>query len=127
MIQAGHITEFSQIFDHIPRSVVANDLGTNYNRLARLITHTEQFTLEELVTLSQFFEIDSKIMVDLAFNQLIRKKGRRRVCAALLHRNKQRYRHSFVVMLHIQFCADGGSPFPQGSHYQSAQRQIVLW
>jgi hypothetical protein len=78
LIEAGHITEFSQIFDHIPRSVVANDLGTNYNRLARLIMHTEHFTLDELLTLSNFFEVDSKTMVDLAFNQLIRKRVKRK-------------------------------------------------
>ena len=78
LIEAGHITEFSHIFDHIPRSVVANDLGTNYNRLARLIMHTEHFTLEELVTLSNFFDVDSKTMVDLAFNQLIRKRVKRK-------------------------------------------------
>mgnify|MGYP003576361465 FL=1 len=78
LIEAGHITEFSHIFDHIPRSVVANDLGTNYNRLARLITHTEHFTLEELVTLSNFFDVDSKTMVDLAFHQLIRKRVKRK-------------------------------------------------
>ncbi len=78
LIEAGHITEFSHIFDHIPRSVVANDLGTNYNRLARLIMQTEHFTLEELVTLSNFFDVDSKTMVDLAFNQLLRKKIKRK-------------------------------------------------
>ena len=78
LIEAGHITEFSHIFDHIPRSVVANDLGTNYNRLARLIMHTEHFSLEELVTLSNFFDVDSKTMVDLAFNQLIRKRAKRK-------------------------------------------------
>lgn len=78
LIEAGHITEFSHIFDHIPKSVVATDLGTNYNRLARLITHTEHFTLEELVTLSNFFDVDSKTMVDLAFNQLIRKRVKRK-------------------------------------------------
>lgn len=78
LIEAGHITEFSQIFDHIPRSVVANDLGTNYNRLARLIMHTEHFTLDELLTLSNFFDVDSKTMVDLAFNQLIRKRVKRK-------------------------------------------------
>ena len=78
LIETGHITEFSQIFEHIPKSVVANDLGTNYNRLARLITHTEQFTLEELVTLGSFFDVDSKALVDLAFNQLIRKRVKRK-------------------------------------------------
>lgn len=78
LIEAGHITEFSHIFDHIPRSVVANDLGTNYNRLVRLINHTEHFTLEELLTLSNFFDVESKIMVDLAFNQLIRKRVKRK-------------------------------------------------
>lgn len=78
LIETGHITEFSTIFEHIPKSIVANDLGTNYNRLARLITHTEQFTLEELVTLSSFFEVDSKIIVHLALDQHIRKKVKRK-------------------------------------------------
>jgi hypothetical protein len=69
MIEGGHLTEFSQIFDYIPKSVVANDLGTNYNRLIRLIEHVEQFTLKELFTLSSFCDLDSKLVLDLVYNQ----------------------------------------------------------
>lgn len=78
LIESGNITEFINIFDHIPKSVVANDLGTNYKRLVRLITHTGHFTLDELVTLSNFFDVESKTIVDLAFNQLIRKRVKRK-------------------------------------------------
>ena len=69
MIEGGHLTEFNQIFDYIPKSVVANDLGTNYNRLIRLIEHVEQFTLKELFTLSSFCDLDSKLILDLVYNQ----------------------------------------------------------
>ena len=69
MIEGGHLTEFNQIFDYIPKSVVANDLGTNYNRLIRLIEHVEQFTLKELFTLSNFCDLDSKLVLDLVYNQ----------------------------------------------------------
>ena len=69
MIEGGHLTEFHQIFDYIPKSIVANDLGTNYNRLIRLIEHVEQFTLKELFTLSSFCNLDSKLILDLVYNQ----------------------------------------------------------
>ena len=69
MIEGGHLTEFIQIFDYIPKSVVANDLGTNYNRLIRLIEHVEQFTLKELFTLSDFCNLENKLILDLVYNQ----------------------------------------------------------
>lgn len=74
LIESGHITEFRQIFEHIPKSIVANDMGTNYNRLTKLITHTENFSLKELITLGHFFKVDGKIMVELAYNQITKKE-----------------------------------------------------
>lgn len=32
-MEAGHVTSFTQIFDHIPLSVFAIDFGSNYVRL----------------------------------------------------------------------------------------------
>lgn len=78
MIEGGHLTEFTQIFDYIPKSVVANDLGTNYNRLIRLIEHVEQFTLKELFTLSSFCDLDSKLILDLVYNQYANERKARK-------------------------------------------------
>jgi hypothetical protein len=79
LIEAGQVTEFHQIFEHIPKSVVATDMGTNYNRLVKLVMNTGRFTLEELEKLSTFFDVDSKIIVDLAYAQFIKKKVKRKI------------------------------------------------
>jgi|ADGO01.1.fsa_nt_gi hypothetical protein len=73
LIESGHITEFKQIFEHIPKSIVANDLGTNYTRLSKLIKHTEHIPLKDLITLSRFFGVDGRVMVDLAYKQILNK------------------------------------------------------
>ena len=71
MIETNNITEFRQIFDHIPKSVVARDLGTNNNRMTRLIANVEQFTILELYTISKLVEIDFKTFLNLVTNQFL--------------------------------------------------------
>jgi plasmid maintenance system antidote protein VapI len=71
MIETGNVTEFKQMFDHIPKSVVAHDLGTNNNRMTRLISHVEQFTLDELHKISKLVDTDFKVFVNLAANQFL--------------------------------------------------------
>jgi hypothetical protein len=80
LIDGGHITEFNQIFDHIPKSKVAHDLGTNYNRLQRLIAHIDEFKFKEVFTIGDFFEVDPETMASLVLKQFLngrklRKKG----------------------------------------------------
>jgi hypothetical protein len=63
LLKKGDITTFKQIFDHIPYTVVANDLHTNNNRMKRLIEDPENFKLEELYTLADLIGYDSKKFV----------------------------------------------------------------
>lgn len=83
MIETGHITEFRQIFDHIPKSVVARDLGTNNNRMTRMITHVEQFNLHELYKISALIDIDFMKVLVLGATQFLssinEKKNKKRV------------------------------------------------
>lgn len=69
LIEGGHVNEFNQIFDHIPKSVVANDLGTNYNRLNKLVSHVDFFVLKDLFILSTFFDISEEQMIKLVLTQ----------------------------------------------------------
>jgi hypothetical protein len=71
LIDGGHITLFNEIFDHIPKSKVAQDLGTNYNRLQRLISHVDEFKFKEIFTIGDFFEVEPQTMVSLVLNQYI--------------------------------------------------------
>jgi hypothetical protein len=74
MIESGRIHEFQQIFNFLPKSIMAHDLGTNNNRMTRLINHVEQFTLDELFRISQLLEINYKTVLNLIHNQYFGEK-----------------------------------------------------
>lgn len=69
MIENGVVSEFKDIFDYIPKSIVANDLSTNYNRLIRLMDNVEEFTFEEIFRLAEFCEVDRLVLVKLLCRQ----------------------------------------------------------
>lgn len=75
LIEAGHITSFAQIFEHIPPSVVSKEFGSNYTRFTRMINNPSDLKLRELFTLAGMFGVSDKVMVDLAVNQ---NKGKRK-------------------------------------------------
>ena len=69
MIETGRIREFQQIFSYLPKSILAHDLGTNNNRMTRLINHVEQFSLEELFRISHLLDVSYKTILTLVHNQ----------------------------------------------------------
>jgi hypothetical protein len=79
MIETRHITEFKDIFNHVPKTIMAHDLGTNNNRMTRLITNVEQFTLAELYKISDLLDVDYKTIFTLAHQQHfgIEKRGKK--------------------------------------------------
>jgi hypothetical protein len=80
LIDGGHITLFSEIFEHIPKSKVAQDLGTNYNRLQRLIAHIDEFKFKEIFTIGDFFEVEPQVMINLVLKQyLAGRKAKKKV------------------------------------------------
>jgi hypothetical protein len=82
MIETGNVTEFKQLFDHVPKSVVAHDLGTNNNRMTRMISHVEQFTIDELYKISRLVDTEFKtfmgIVITQFMNSLNDKKNRKK-------------------------------------------------
>jgi plasmid maintenance system antidote protein VapI len=75
MIDSGRIKEFRQIFQILPKSILAHDLGTNNNRMTRLINHVEQFTLEELFRISHLLGVNYKVVLTLIHNQYFGEKN----------------------------------------------------
>lgn len=69
LIEGKQITEFKDIFTHLPKTVMAQDLGTNNNRMTRLIDHVDQFTLAELYRISDLLDVDYRIIFNLAHFQ----------------------------------------------------------
>lgn len=79
LIETGRIKGFREIFEYIPMKVVYKDLGVNYNRFKKLIEAPDLFTLRELVTLSVFFEMESRMFIELVFSQYeLDRKGKRK-------------------------------------------------
>ncbi len=69
LLVTGQIEAFRDIFDIIPKSIVARDMGMNNTRFTRLITNVDYFSLDEIVSMASFIEVDGKIIVDLIWAQ----------------------------------------------------------
>jgi EAL domain-containing protein (putative c-di-GMP-specific phosphodiesterase class I) len=78
LIEAGHVTSLTEIFDTLPRSVVIKDFGTNYVRFSRLMENPDQFKLKELFTLAKLFDIDEMKMVSLVIYQYKNKVAKKK-------------------------------------------------
>lgn len=75
LIESGHIHEFREIFDTIPKTVVAEDMGTNYKRLLRLVENVDQFKVGELYSLAGMFDVDRLAIMKLVIKQSENKLG----------------------------------------------------
>ncbi len=77
LISGGFIKTFREIFDSIPKSVVARDLGMNNTRFTRLMDNVDDFVVKDLFRLAGFLEIEEPTMMNLLYQQyLLDKKGR---------------------------------------------------
>lgn len=81
MIEAGKITEFSQLFEYIPKSVMAIDLNSSYRRLTRLGKQLDKLEMGEMHAISKLVGIRMDVVYALAEKQFLAKKtdqGRKR-------------------------------------------------
>jgi hypothetical protein len=74
LIEAKQLTQFGQIFDHIPPTTIYKDLGINFNRFKKLRERVQGFKLEELYSISYLIGVDEKAIVELAHNEYMAKK-----------------------------------------------------
>lgn len=74
MVEKGDITAFNQLFNIIPKSIVAADMGTQNVRFTMLMNHVERFTLQELFALGNFFELNEREIFELAYTQYMEQK-----------------------------------------------------
>ncbi len=78
LLNAGYIQSFQEIFNHIPKTVVAHDLGTNNMRLSRLIQHPDQLSIKQINLLSFIISVDPMIIIGLIYAQLSKSKARKK-------------------------------------------------
>lgn len=76
LIETGTIKSFPEIFETIPKTVVASDLRVNYTHLTKRLNNSEEFTLKELATLADLIGIDSLILIGMVLKYM-KKKGKK--------------------------------------------------
>jgi hypothetical protein len=75
-IEGGIITEFHQIFEFIPPTVIAQDIQANYDRVKKLRTNPELLTYEEAFVLSDYIQIAYQKISELVYNQYNKNKSK---------------------------------------------------
>ncbi len=79
LIEGGHIKEFREIFDYIPKTAVAENLGIHFNRMTRMIDNVSDIKINDLFLISGHLGVDAKLVFDLVYNQRgAPKKGTRK-------------------------------------------------
>lgn len=74
LIETDNIKSLRDIFLYIPKRVVYSDLGVNYTRFLKLINNPDRFTMKELITMAGLFEVDAKVLIDIAYSQYLEDK-----------------------------------------------------
>lgn len=79
LIESDGIKSFKEIFTIIPVSVVREDMKINYNTLRRRITDGNTMSVENILSLSNLFEVAPETVFKLILNDVsIKAKARRK-------------------------------------------------
>lgn len=70
LIEAGHVKTFDQIFETLPKTVVADDLGFNNRSFSNKIQKPGMLRNEEQFAIAQRIGIDRLKIVELVIAQL---------------------------------------------------------
>jgi hypothetical protein len=65
MYNEGEITSFEQIFEIVPRYIVAKDLRTKRQRLGKLINQIEKFSIKELISIGKLCYLNTNEIFSL--------------------------------------------------------------
>lgn len=79
LIDGGFMKSFRDIFEIIPKTRVATDLGMNNKRFSRLMHHTDEFVLVDIFRMARLFDVQEDSMLKMIIDQYRddrrRKKG----------------------------------------------------
>jgi hypothetical protein len=74
-IALGDLQKFSDLFTIIPKTLVANAVGINHNRMSRLILQPEDIVFRDLKKMSQVFKLPLHILSTLTVNEILINAG----------------------------------------------------
>jgi hypothetical protein len=59
IVELGELARYEDIFEYIPKSVIANDFGFNSTKITKLIKNPREWKIREIVLLGQLIGVDS--------------------------------------------------------------------
>jgi hypothetical protein len=74
LLKIGHFNEFVDLFEVIPKSIVARDLGMNNIRFDKLIQRPERFIIWDVERIAGFIEIDLSVLLDLILKDIRKRR-----------------------------------------------------
>ena len=74
LITDGRIKSFREIFDVLPKSVLAADLWMNNAHFEKLRNNISLFRLRDLFRIADLLEVDEKEVLNLIYNQHVADK-----------------------------------------------------
>jgi hypothetical protein len=78
MIGTNNSKSFEEIFNVIPKTVVAVDLGIHYTRFLTKVRKPEDFMLKDLIKLSSLMDADPELVIRLALKGIESRRGVRK-------------------------------------------------
>ena len=75
MMESGHIASFKEIFEIVPKTIVSKEMGMNYQTFTRKVTAPDLFTLRELMSMAQLFDLPGETLVKQIFADLAAKSA----------------------------------------------------
>lgn len=77
LIEAGQVRTIEDIFKIVPKSAVLKDFRINFGRFNAALADPSRFRLSELKAIADLFNVDARLLVDIAYNQMAKpKRGR---------------------------------------------------
>lgn len=74
LIEGGYVANFKEIFDHIPKTIVGKDMGIHFRRFHRMVAKVTEVKVKDIFMLSEFFDVDEKLLFDLIYRQCKKRK-----------------------------------------------------
>jgi len=65
----GYVKTLNEIFDTVPKTVVAKDMGTNLARLNKMIGDPQIYSFRDMVKLASLIEVDELAIMTLIYAQ----------------------------------------------------------
>lgn len=70
LMEHNKIERFTDIFEYIPKTTVAKDLGLNYLRLDKISQNLEDFHIRHIKKVAELLDVNYRKVFDLVFNEI---------------------------------------------------------